>query len=139
MSSQYCSKCGEENALGAKYCSVCGSKFEIQQSAPPVSPPPAQNYTQEPPRQQSYAPPQQTQYDRPPKDRIVAGILALLLGGFGIHKFYLGNIGAGLLYLCFSWTFIPEIIGFIEGIIYLTESDEEFQRNHAYPPMNQDF
>ncbi|SDX92796.1 TM2 domain-containing protein [Halopenitus persicus] len=65
------------------------------------------------------------------KDRTTAGILALLLGGIGAHKFYLGETGMGLLYLCFSWTFIPAIIGFIEGILYLTKSDEEFQRQYV--------
>ena len=65
------------------------------------------------------------------KDRTVAGILAILLGGLGVHKFYLGQTGMGLLYLCFSWTFIPAIIGFVEGILYLTKSDEEFQRKYV--------
>jgi TM2 domain-containing membrane protein YozV len=60
------------------------------------------------------------------RNRIVAALLALLLGGFGIHKFYLGKIGQGILYLLFCWTFIPTIIGWIEGVIYLTRSDEEF-------------
>lgn len=127
--------CGEESPINSKFCQRCGSQFE-KKEAPPISQPSQET----PPKSETYTQvPYQPTYDRPPKDRTVAGILALLLGGFGIHKFYLGNIGAGLLYLCFSWTMIPEIIGFIEGIIYLTESDEEFQRNHAYPPMNQDF
>ncbi len=65
------------------------------------------------------------------KDRVTAGILALLLGGLGAHKFYLGETGLGLLYLCFSWTFIPAIVGFIEGILYLTKTDEEFQRKYV--------
>ncbi|SEH36672.1 zinc-ribbon domain-containing protein [Halopenitus malekzadehii] len=68
---------------------------------------------------------------RSSKDRTTAGILALLLGGIGAHKFYLGENGMGLLYLCFSWTFIPAIIGFIEGILYLTKTDEEFQRQYV--------
>ncbi len=65
------------------------------------------------------------------KDRTTAGILAILLGGIGVHKFYLGETGMGVLYLCFFWTFIPAIVGFIEGLIYLTESDEQFQRKHV--------
>jgi TM2 domain-containing membrane protein YozV len=62
------------------------------------------------------------------KSRMTAGILALLLGGFGIHKFYMGKTLQGLLYLVFCWAFIPAIIGFIEGLIYLFESDEAFSR-----------
>jgi TM2 domain-containing membrane protein YozV len=65
------------------------------------------------------------------KDRTTAGILALLLGGIGAHKFYLGETGLGVLYLCFSWTLIPAIVGFIEGLLYLTKTDEEFQRQYV--------
>jgi len=60
------------------------------------------------------------------KSKIVAGIFALLLGGFGIHKFYLGRIGLGILYLLFFWTAILAIVAFFEGIILLTMSDEKF-------------
>ncbi len=62
------------------------------------------------------------------KEKVTAGILAILLGGLGIHKFYLGHTGLGVLYLLFCWTFIPAIFGLIEGIIYLTKSDKEFQK-----------
>ena len=72
------------------------------------------------------APPQ---YD---KDRIVAGILGIILGTFGIHKFYLGKIGNGMMYLIFFWTGIPAIIGLIEGIMYLAESDEQFRERVKY-------
>jgi len=61
------------------------------------------------------------------KSRIAAGILAIFLGGLGIHKFYTGRIGLGILYLLFCWTFIPSIIGLIEGIVYLCEDDSSFQ------------
>lgn len=60
------------------------------------------------------------------KSKIVAGLFAILLGGIGIHKFYLGKIGQGIVYILFCWTFIPALIGFVEGIIYLTMSDEAF-------------
>ncbi|WP_238583551.1 TM2 domain-containing protein [Anoxybacteroides amylolyticum] len=64
------------------------------------------------------------------KNKVVAGVLAILLGGLGIHKFYLGKLGQGVLYLLFSWTGIPSIIGLIEGILYLFKSDEEFNREY---------
>jgi len=60
------------------------------------------------------------------RNKWVALILAWLLGGLGAHKFYLGQVGLGILYLVLCWTCIPAIIAFIEGIIYLTMSDEEF-------------
>jgi TM2 domain-containing membrane protein YozV/ribosomal protein L40E len=65
------------------------------------------------------------------KSKIAAGIFAILLGGFGIHKFYLGNVGLGILYLLFCWTFIPAFVGFIEGIIYLTMSDQAFIQKYG--------
>ena len=54
------------------------------------------------------------EYQQASKDELVGVLLALFLGGFGIHKFYMGETGAGVLYLIFSWTGIPWIIGFIE-------------------------
>lgn len=65
------------------------------------------------------------------KNRIVAAILAFFLGGFGVHKFYLGRIGWGVLYLVFFWTFIPAFVAFIEFIIYLCTSDEDFARKYG--------
>lgn len=75
------------------------------------------------------------------KDKTTAGLLAIFLGGLGIHKFYLGYTGPGLVFLLtntvgFAVTWIllctPNlalgVIAVIEGIIYLTKSDEEFQQ-----------
>jgi predicted Zn finger-like uncharacterized protein len=59
--------------------------------------------------------------------RITAGVLALLLGGFGVHKFYLGYNGAGVIILLLTCcTGLGGIIALVEGIIYLVKSDEEF-------------
>lgn len=65
------------------------------------------------------------------KDRTTAAVLALLLGGIGGHHFYLGNAVRGVLYLLFVWTLIPPLVAFIEGIIYLTKSDEEFAQQYG--------
>lgn len=65
------------------------------------------------------------------KNKIVAGLLAIFLGGFGIHKFYLGRVGLGILYLIFFWTIIPAIIGFIEGILYLTMTNSAFHAKYG--------
>lgn len=67
----------------------------------------------------------------PNLDRVTAAILAFVLGGFGVHKFYLGQPMTGVIYLCFVWTLIPVFLGFFEGIIYLTTSDEEFRRRYV--------
>jgi TM2 domain-containing membrane protein YozV len=60
------------------------------------------------------------------KNKIVAGLLALFLGGLGIHKFYLGRNGWGIIYLIFFWTFIPAIIAFFEAIILLVMNEDRF-------------
>ncbi len=65
------------------------------------------------------------------RSREVAAVLAILLGGIGAHKFYLGSIFIGLLYLLFFWTAIPALIGLIEGVYYLTLSNEEFSRRYG--------
>lgn len=58
-------------------------------------------------------------------NKIAYVLLAFFLGGIGAHKFYAGKIGTGILYLIFSWTFIPSIIAFIEFIIALTKTPNE--------------
>jgi TM2 domain-containing membrane protein YozV len=65
------------------------------------------------------------------KNKTTAGILALLLGGLGAHKFYLGKTGMGILYLVFCWTLVPAVIALVEGILYLTSSEEEFLRKYV--------
>ena len=58
--------------------------------------------------------------------RILAGILAIVIGGLGIHKFVLGYTVPGVIMLVLACTGISGIIGLVEGIIYLTKTDEEF-------------
>jgi TM2 domain-containing membrane protein YozV len=65
------------------------------------------------------------------KSRVTAVLLAFFLGGIGAHKFYLGRVGQGILYLLFCWTFIPAIIAFVEFIIYLCMSDESFTAKYG--------
>jgi TM2 domain-containing membrane protein YozV len=64
---------------------------------------------------------------RAAKSKGVAILLALLLGGLGAHKFYMGQIGRGFLYLLFCWTLIPAIISLIEAILLAMTSDSRFQ------------
>jgi len=62
--------------------------------------------------------------------KMVAGICGILLGGFGIHKFILGYTTEGIIQLCLGLCGVGGIIGLVEGIIYLTKSDEEFVRTY---------
>jgi len=64
------------------------------------------------------------------RSRSSAAILAIFLGGLGVHKFYLGQTAAGIVYLLFCWTFVPAFIGFIEGIVYLSTSDAAFNAKY---------
>lgn len=65
------------------------------------------------------------------KSRVAAILLAAFLGGIGIHKFYLGRAGAGIIMLLFCWTFIPAIIAFVEFIIYAVKSDAQFHQDYV--------
>ena len=68
--------------------------------------------------------------------KIVAGILGILLGSLGIHKFYLGYTKEGVIMLlvsvltCFVASGIMWLIGLIEGIMYLTKSDDDFEKTY---------
>lgn len=66
--------------------------------------------------------------------KLVAGILGILLGGFGIHKFYLGYTKAGIIQIIVTLVTcgVGSILGLIEGIIYLTKSDEEFDQTYVH-------
>ena len=67
------------------------------------------------------------------KDKVVAGLLAIFLGGLGIHYFYLGKTTAGVLtivislFSCYIWT----LVMFIQGILMLTMSDEDFNAKYV--------
>ena len=64
--------------------------------------------------------------------RVIAGIFAILLGGLGVHKFILGYTQEGIIQLLIGICTcgIAGIIGFIEGIIYLVKTDEEFYQTY---------
>jgi len=68
--------------------------------------------------------------------KLVAGILAILVGSLGIHKFILGYTTQGVILLlisvlsCGILAVVSSVIGIVEGIIYLTKSDEEFVRTY---------
>ena len=65
--------------------------------------------------------------------KIAAGLLAILLGPLGIHKFLLGYTNEGIIWLVISLCTcgtVTGILGLIEGIIYLTKSDQEFYETY---------
>jgi TM2 domain-containing membrane protein YozV len=60
------------------------------------------------------------------KNKFIAAILAFFLGGFGVHRFYLGDLAMGVLYLLFCWTLIPALVAFVEFIVYLVMPEKDF-------------
>lgn len=98
----FCKSCGEIIKKEAEICPHCGVRQQHQKES----------------RSEQ-------------KNRIAAALFAIFLGGIGIHKFYLGRIGWGIVYLLFFWTFIPAILGIIEGIIYLTMTNHAFHAKYG--------
>ncbi|MCB2292818.1 TM2 domain-containing protein [Clostridium algoriphilum] len=121
MCEKKCSSCGATIDLNSTECKYCGESIIVEVQYHPQQ---AQKY-QAPLYQQSriYTP---SSIHDISKSKTTAGILAIIFGGLGVHKFYLGKIKTGIFYLIFCWTYIPEVIGIIEGITYLTSSDENF-------------
>jgi TM2 domain-containing membrane protein YozV len=65
--------------------------------------------------------------------KLAAGLLAILLAPFGIHKFLLGYTKEGIIWLVISLCtcgIVTGVLGLIEGIIYLTKSDQEFYQTY---------
>jgi TM2 domain-containing membrane protein YozV len=105
-----------------------------QPPGPPAAPPPAAPPPAAPaPSYGAAAAPQPFVVPAQPKSRTVAAALAIILGSLGIHKFYMGKVGQGILYLVFFWTYIPGLVGWIEGILYLLKSDEAWAAEHQWP------
>lgn len=50
-------------------------------------------------------------------NKVAYVLFAIFLGNIGVHKFYAGYTGQGILYLLFCWTWIPCLIGLVEGLI----------------------
>ena len=119
--SRYCTKCGATNDDTAQTCATC------QAPLTPVSGyQPMQSVNQGP----SAA---MTDWKALGADKkIAAGICGIVVGGFGVHKFILGYTTEGIIQLVITLLTCGagSIIGLIEGIIYLTKSDEDFVRTY---------
>ena len=64
------------------------------------------------------------------KNKTTAGILAIIFGWLGVHRFYLGQKGLGILYFLLAWTGISLLIGLVDGIVLLTMEDDKFHRKY---------
>ena len=109
-------------------CPNCGNMVAIAQSQPPV-------FTQQPQyAHQQYPPRDIGIFDNGPsgKSRGVAALLAFFLGGLGVHYFYFGKGGGGLicLLLCLVTCGIWGIIVLIQCVLMITMTQEEFERKY---------
>jgi TM2 domain-containing membrane protein YozV len=117
---RYCTKCGAINDDMAQYCTNC------QTPLTPV------NTGYQP--MQSVNPGAIGDWKAMGADKKVpAGICAILLGYLGVHKFILGYTTEGIIQLALGVITcgLTSIVSIIEGIIYLTKSDEEFVRTYV--------
>ena len=116
---RYCTKCGGQNDDLAQFCSTC------QTALGPISGgyQPMQSVNQAP----------LTNWQALGADKkLPAGICGILIGGLGVHKFILGYTTEGIIEIVITVLTcgLGHFIGLIEGIIYLTKSDEEFVRTY---------
>ncbi|MBR2576425.1 MAG: TM2 domain-containing protein [Firmicutes bacterium] len=133
MSEKFCPNCGTPVTEEIKFCPNCGIRVEALFDEERQ-----QQYTRQGPAMDEGQAADQAYYysmngvdpNWPVKSKIAAGVLGIVLGGLGIHKFYMGRIGLGIVYILFCWTGIPSIIGLVEGIIYLCTDDLTFQLKH---------
>ncbi len=63
------------------------------------------------------------------RSRVAAAALAVFAGGFGAHRFFLGQWW-GVFYLLLFWTYVPFLIGLIEGIVFIATDQESWNRKH---------
>jgi TM2 domain-containing membrane protein YozV len=116
---RFCTKCGGQNDDLAQTCSTCQSPLG----------PTASGYQ---PMQAVNQGPMTDWKTQGADKKLTAGICGILLGGFGVHKFILGYSTEGIIQIVITLVTCGagSIIGLIEGIIYLTKSDEEFVQTY---------
>jgi TM2 domain-containing membrane protein YozV len=120
--SRYCTKCGAVNDDTAQYCSNCQA---------PLTAPVGGGY--QPMESVNQGAGAMVDWKAMGADKkITAGICAILVGWLGVHKFILGYTTEGVIQLVLGILTcgLTNIISIVEGVIYLTKSDEEFVRTY---------
>lgn len=122
-----------EKALDEKFCFECGAAIKAKAEICPKC-----GVRQPFTGAMAAASPHSVIGQGSPRKKNVAGLLGLLAGGLGLHKFYMGKPIWGIMYIVFCWTFIPAIFGFIEGLNFLTMGEDTFQKRHSGPAWSSD-
>lgn len=129
----YCPNCSAKVDPHENFCQYCGTTLDHLAKKPQKNASHAQSLQSD-----QNSSPVNRPYPGAPKYQIVAGLLAIIFGTFGVHKFYMNKTGKGILYLIFFFTGVPTMLGFIEGLLYLTDSEEVFQErlnpSAIFPP-----
>lgn len=137
-----CPECGKQYSTQEKVnrvkCPYCGAETNVSYS------------DQEPNRWEQFYKEQQQQgtidsvFVNGPsgKSRGIAGLLAILMGGVGLHYFYIGKTNAGILFLiiailsCGILATVTTIVAIIQGVLFFTSTQEEFESKWVYSPSN---
>ena len=104
----FCRKCGTDVG-NSRFCPNCGAEV-----APPGNGGPC--YIEE----------------HRTVNKIAYGLIALFIGGLGIHRFYAGKWVSGIMYILFCWTGIPSLLAFVEGIVALCRADDGYGNIPVY-------
>ena len=136
----FCSNCNAEVKPGSKFCTKCGSVIDQNKVSNEIS---SKDRLASSSTENNSLRTQPSQYTDPSWDaikskRTTTGVLGIIFGFLGVHKFMLGNNAEGFILLaitiiggiitCGLSIIITDIIGIIEGIIILTKTPEEFKR-----------
>ncbi|MEN9507007.1 MAG: hypothetical protein RI958_2933 [Actinomycetota bacterium] len=135
----FCVACGRDGGTGA-FCPNCGAVQAGGSRLPPPSagpqqPPPPPPQPPPPPTPSGFVPSAVPGAPQPSGKKVAAGVCGILLGALGIHKFVLGYTAEGIIMLVLGLVtcgFVTGIIGLVEGIIYLTKSDAEFDATYVH-------
>lgn len=128
---KYCTNCKTQHPDNAQFCPTCGNVLVDVQTQPQTPPPYGS-------QQNGYGYGNDAFSPSGPegKSRGVSGLLAILIGALGVHYFYLGKVSGGLLTIllsaitCGLWG----IITFVQGIMMLCMTNEEFENKYVRNP-----
>lgn len=138
-----CNQCGNQVADTAASCPHCGNPINSYNQPPQnfrggYGPQPQNfngGYGPQPQNFNAYNAPNNynTAYTAP-KSKTTAGLLALFLGGLGIHYFYMEKPIPGIVFLVLCWTFIPALLALIQAILMFTMTEEQFNAKFVQTP-----
>ena len=122
----FCTKCGSKLELNDTVCPNCGALIKGRVVKEEVVAEKVEEQKSEESKNANVNSNTNNTYNPQAKNKVVAGLLGIFLGGFGVHNFYLGYTGKAVAQLlitvlsCCMLSFVSSIWGFIEGILILT-------------------